>query len=305
MPCNDREITGQIFDIQHYCVHDGPGIRTNVFFKGCPLRCLWCANPESQHCQRQLLFREELCVGCGACVSVCPAGAIRLEANVVRTDRNHCTQCGACEKVCKRKARSVAGKSKTAGEVVDEVMRDALFYGDDGGVTLTGGECTMQGEFALAVLRLCKEQGISTCMETCGQTSWELLQQLAAYTDTFLYDVKAVQPDAHRRFTGVPNDVILSNFERLSQETDCRLIARVPVVPGYNAGEEMAHDLGKFLQGHVKRCTEVHLLPYHNFGEGKYDQLGVQDRDFSARIPTEEEMERYRDIVRQYVPVVK
>lgn len=297
---------GVVFNIQHYCVHDGPGIRTNVFLQGCPLRCVWCANPESQAFTPQLLFRKHACKSCGACVTVCPVNAIvPTDDGFVATDREKCLVCGACAAVCPPKARSVSGKTMTAGEVAADVLKDSLFYGEEGGVTLTGGEATAQPAFAQAVLCLCKEAGITTCMETCGAVNTETLLDLAQHTDTFLFDVKAVDAEKHKAFTGADNGPILQNLKALNDRTACDIIVRTPIVPGCNDADADVEALGAFLKENVPRCREAHLLPYHNLGVDKNNWLEREGEPFEAAIPDDAEMERLRDILRRFVETVK
>lgn len=301
-----EETRGLVMNIQHYCVHDGPGIRTGVFLQGCPLRCAWCANPESQSAAPTLLFHRELCTACGRCMEACTHSAIRREEdNALRFLRDQCVSCGACAAMCPTGARRLSSREMTAGEVLHEVERDRLFYGADGGVTLTGGEATAQPAFSTALLRLCRERGLGTALETCGAVNWEVLGRLAGLTDTILYDVKCMDNEKHRRLTGIGNRMILHNLEALSAERESRLIVRMPVIPGYNDTEDELHTVGAYLQGHVPRCQEVHLLPYHDLGEDKYVQMGVVGRDFSSQIPEPAHMEHLRGILRQYVAKVK
>lgn len=291
-----ESVTGVIFNLQHFCLHDGPGIRTSVFLKGCPLRCRWCANPESQQRHPQILWNWEKCTGCGACESACPTGAITREEGAIHTDNAQCIGCGVCAAACPQKARELSGRVTTAGEVLQEVMEDCLFYGDDGGMTLTGGEVLSQPEFALALLRLAKERGLHTAIETSGFGSWEALESLAPFCDLFLYDCKHIQPERHLRCTGQSNEKILENLRRLSQAfPEKEIWIRTPVVPGWNDSEENMEglaDLAKATPG----CTRVELLPYHDLGEGKRQQLG--EAPFSGQVPAEEQMERLRQIVR-------
>ena len=262
-----ESVTGVIFNLQHFCLHDGPGIRTNVFLKGCPLRCRWCANPESQQKRPQILWNWEKCTGCGACVAACP-----------------------------HKARELSGRVATAGEVLQEAMEDRLFYGNDGGMTLTGGEVLSQPGFALALLRLAKERGLRTAVETSGFGSWEALGSLAPFCDLFLYDCKHTLPEGHKRCTGQSNQLILENLGRLSQEfPEKEIWLRVPVIPGWNDSAENMEGLAALAKATLG-CTRVELLPYHNLGEGKRQQLG--EEPFPGQVPTEEHMEALRQIVR-------
>lgn len=288
---------GVVFNIQHFCLHDGPGIRTSVFLKGCPLRCLWCANPESQRKQPQILWNWEKCVGCGACEMACPKGAVSLKEGVVHTNETTCTGCGVCVDACPQKARELSGRWVTVEDVLREVEEDQLFYGEEGGMTLTGGEVLAQSEFAAALLEGAKERNISTAIETSGFGSWESLKTLAYHCDLFLYDCKHVLPQEHQRCTGQSNKGILENLTRLSTEfPEKEIWLRTPVIPGYNDSRENMQALGE-LARHVSSCTRVELLPYHNLGEGKRRQLGQVP--FIGETPSEERMESLRRIVAQ------
>ncbi|MCD8123604.1 MAG: glycyl-radical enzyme activating protein [Lachnospiraceae bacterium] len=292
-----NEVTGVVFDIQHYSIHDGPGIRTNVFVKGCPLRCLWCQNPESQARQAQLMVRHDSCVGCGACVAACPRGAVRLEEGKARTDRQLCESCGDCVAVCAADAREITGRVMTVEEVYAEAEQDRLFYeGSGGGVTLTGGEVLAQPDFAAAVLARCQEGGLHTAIETCGYGSWDHLARLLDHTDIVLYDVKHMDSEAHRRGTGVGNERILENLSRLSRERALPVIVRTPVIPGFNDTIANMEAMVDFIKKEVPTCQEVNLLPYHPLGESKREQLETEGTRF--RRPEEDEMEALREVFR-------
>lgn len=298
----NRGEAGIVFNIQHYCVHDGPGIRTNVFLKGCPLRCLWCANPESNEVKPQLMYQAEKCVGCGACVAVCPRQAVSMSPDGRSvTDRQLCDNCGACAEVCKPKAREISGKLMTVDEVYKEVAKDTLFYNTSGGgVTLTGGEVLAQPEFAAAILKKCRENGIMTAVETCGFASWTAVEMIMSHVNIVLYDVKHMDSEVHQQGTGVPNEVILENLRRISNEMKIPVIVRTPIIPGYNDQDSNMHAMGQFIKESVPTCIEVNLLPYHNLGEGKRQELETNQVSFTTRVPSEEEMEYFRRILRSY-----
>jgi len=303
----NRREAGIVFNIQHYCVHDGPGIRTNVFLKGCPLRCLWCANPESNEVKPQLMYQAEKCVGCGACVAVCPRQAVSMgpDGRSV-TNRQLCDNCGACAEVCKPKAREISGKLMTVDEVYKEVAKDTLFYNTSGGgVTLTGGEVLAQPEFAAAILKKCRENGIMTAVETCGFASWTAVEMIMSHVNIVLYDVKHMDSEVHQQGTGVPNEVILENLRRISNEMKIPVIVRTPIIPGYNDQDSNMHAMGQFIKESVPTCIEVNLLPYHNLGEGKRLELEVGESGFTTRVPSEDEMEHLRQILRSYGLKVK
>jgi pyruvate formate lyase activating enzyme len=266
--------SGRVFDVQRFSLHDGPGIRTVVFLKGCPLRCAWCANPESQQAAPQIAWFESLCAGCGRCVPACPRGAISIDGGRVRTDRRLCTACGECAAACSRGARRLMGREATVDEVMNEVRRDAVFYRrSGGGVTFSGGEPLAQPEFLLECLRRCRRWGYHTAVETCGQARWEDLRAAADVTDLFLYDLKHLDPLRHERLTGVRNALIIRNLERLL-ELGAAVTVRVPVVPGANDDHDSLEALAAFVAGHP-RIRRVELLPCHALGAHKYAALDL------------------------------
>lgn len=295
-----REVTGTIFNIQHYCIHDGPGVRTNVFVKGCPLRCIWCANPESQVAHPQLMYRADKCVGCGACVEVCPNKAVKLLEGKSLTDRSLCKGCGDCVSVCKPEARELMGYTITAGEAFDKVAKEKIFYGDDGGLTVTGGEALAHPEFTLALLKLCKDDGIGTAVETCGEAKWETVKKVLTYCDTVLFDMKETDSAKHKEFTGVGNELILENLQKINDELNCDIWVRVPTIPGYNADEENIKKVGEFVSTKVNRCSRVDLLPFHNMGESKAEQLDRDLGGFHSEVPSKEFMDNLKNIIRGF-----
>lgn len=302
-----KQVTGTVFNVQHYSIHDGPGIRTTVFVQGCPLRCLWCSNPESQLPDPQLLYLEDRCVGCGACIEACPKGAIERQPDnpaKVRTDRDVCVACGACVPVCPTEARSISGETMTAYDAFLHVQEDRLFYGDEGGLTVSGGEALAHPRFTEALTALCKDAGLSTAVETCGAVSWETMKPVLEHTDIVLYDVKQMDSEKHREYTGMGNELILGNLERISNETDCAIIVRCPVIPPCNDSEEEMHAIGRWLVDKGIRVSEIDLLPYHNLGEGKRMQL-EREQGFVSEVPDPARVEALRDILRGYGFLVK
>ena len=303
-----RNVSGTIFNIQHYSIHDGPGIRTNVFIKGCPLRCLWCSNPESQKASPQLMFRADRCTGCGACIPVCPVSAISFRKEtpqgssepIVQNDRALCTGCGACVSVCPNEAREITGKSTTAGEVFDDVAQDTLFYAEEGGITLTGGETLAQPAFSSAILQLCKQAGIHTAIETCGFADWANLEAVLPYTDLVLYDLKEMDEELHMKYTGVDNGRILENLKRINDLMDCEIWVRVPIIPGFNDDKENLSATARFVKENLKKCAQIHLLPFHRLGEGKFEQLEKEPNGFHSTVPEDSYMESLREYVRSY-----
>jgi len=265
--------TGVLFDIKRYAIHDGPGIRTTAFFKGCPLSCGWCHNPESQRSEPELLLRPSLCIGCGACVSVCPQEAVRIVDSVAVTDRDRCTACGVCVPVCPADARSVAGAVWPSDVLVDELAKDVLFFDQSGGgITCSGGEPLLQPAFCTEVLRGCRERGIRTAVDTCGHADEEALRAVAEFTDLFLYDLKLMDDDRHRLATGVSNDLVLANAERLDR-WGARMWIRIPLIPGINDDEDNLMELAAFVRT-LSAVEGLQVLPYHRGGEEKRRGLG-------------------------------
>ena len=266
------EAEGIVFDIQRYSIHDGPGIRTIVFLKGCPLSCKWCSNPESQRLRPEVMFRRKNCLSCGKCLSVCKAGALSPE-NPVFVDRERCVGCGACAEICPADALLLKGKIMTVWEVMQVLQKDATVYRrSNGGITLSGGEPLMQAAFVGELLKACREKGWHTAMESTGLAGRAALDKVIPQLDMVLLDVKSVNPETHKAYTGVDNRAIRENavhIARMAKET----IVRVPVVPGFNFSVQDAEDIGSFALS-LGAIREIHLLAYHTYGENKYELLG-------------------------------
>lgn len=294
---------GIIFDLRRFSIHDGPGIRTAVFFQGCPLSCAWCHNPEGIAPRPVLVYRANRCLRCGACLPVCPQGAIALYDDGVHTDRDRCIRCGACAAACYTGARELAGRPMTVAEVLAEVERDAVFYDESGGgVTFSGGEPLLQADFLLALARACHEKGLHTALDTCGYAPWEALNRVREYIRLFLYDVKLIDADRHRRCTGVTNALILENLRRLA-ERGHPIILRLPLIPGVNDDAENVRATGALAA--ELGISQVDVLPYHRAGVDKYERLGVGYALLDVRPPGTEEVEAVAGALRAFGLEVK
>ena len=289
-------LSGIVFNIQRYNMHDGDGIRTIVFLKGCNLRCGWCANPEGIDGKIQLQFTEENCMRCGACAARCPNGACVWTENAVAVRWDACRHCGACVEVCAPHARVMRGRRMTVAEVMREVCRDAVFFRrSHGGLTLSGGEALRQSDFSAALLCAAHNEGMTTAIETCGHVPWSAFESVLAHTDLFLFDLKHMDCACHQKFTGVGNERILENARKLAA-TGARIIFRTPVIPGVNDSEENILATAKFAADAGAESLE--LLPYHAMGAPKYPRLGLVYSYEGLRPPEEAEMERLRALVR-------
>jgi pyruvate formate lyase activating enzyme len=278
----DETMSGTVFDFKRFATGDGPGIRGLVFLKGCPLRCAWCANPESQALEPEIMYHRTLCVGCRRCVDACPAGAIRPDDNYgLVTDPELCTACGRCVEACLYAAREPVGKQTSVKELMRIVRRDRRYYDNSGGgVTLTGGEPLYQCAFVKELLKACKAEGIHTAIETCGFAPWDCVASVLPYLDLLFYDIKHIDSDRHRELTGRTNELILSNLSKVARTfAHGEIIVRTPYVPGYNTLEDAQSRTFEFV-GRLPNVRRIEVMPYHRLGTSKYRGLG---RDYSLR----------------------
>ncbi|MBN2039614.1 MAG: glycyl-radical enzyme activating protein [Spirochaetes bacterium] len=290
---------GIVFNIQRYSIDDGPGVRTTVFLKGCPLTCLWCSNPESQNPEPEITWRYTSCIRCGTCVKTCPLGLITLDDEGVHINRKECTRCGKCIETCKPGALQMSGRKMTVEEVYSTVKRDIDFYKvSGGGCTCSGGEILMQADFVAELFKLCKADGIHTCADTTGFGSEQALEKILEYTDLVYFDLKHMDPEKHKEYCGVSNDVILKSLA-LIIEKKIETVIRVPLIPGYNDSDENISELGKTVSGLTKDVV-VNLLPYHRYGENKYRMVDMVYQLSNVPTPTEEQLNKAKEIIESY-----
>lgn len=298
------ERKAMIFNIQKYNMYDGPGVRTLVFFKGCPLRCKWCANPEGLERKYQVMSKLDLCKDCGACVAACPMGihTLSAEGKHIVNREIACINCKACEKACPQSAITIVGEMKTVSELLEIIEEDEAFYAmSGGGVTLGGGEVSMQPEFATNLLMRCKQEGINTAIETCGYAQMESMLKLAEYVDLFLYDLKHMDSDKHYELTGVRNEKILENVhELLTRGYNVKI--RMPLLKNVNDQDEDIEKIIKFLTPYqdMKNFKGIDLLPYHKLGVNKYKQLDIpypMEGEFKL---SEDDLDRLEKLIHKY-----
>ncbi len=269
------DVTGRIFDIQRFSIHDGPGIRTTVFLKGCPLSCVWCHNPESISPEKLLSFLPDKCIGCGYCFEVCPAGAHVMVDGVHVINRDKCQICGKCVEKCYAKALEIVGRGVTVAEVLADVLADKPFYEtSDGGMTLSGGEPLYQPEFTMALLQAAKAEGLHCCLDTCGAVSFELLAATMPLVDLFLYDIKDISAEHHKANVGADNALILANIRKL-HDAGARVRMRAPIIPGCNDRADNLEGIADLALS-MENLEGVEIMPYHRLGMGKLDRFGLK-----------------------------
>jgi pyruvate formate lyase activating enzyme len=301
-----RELKGLVFDIQRYSIHDGPGIRTLVFLKGCPLHCLWCCNPEGIENFPELVYFNKRCIGCGKCLKTCPNNAVYfLDTKGFITDRDKCQRCGQCAEVCPPRARVISGNAYSVDDVLKVVERDRPFYmRSGGGMTVSGGEIMLQHRFVSTLLEEAHLRLINTAIETSGFGSWENLLNILNHTDYIFMDIKHFDSDRHKELTGVPNEIILANALRvsdhaLSSEPRKPFIIRVPIIPGFNDSESNIKATVGYVKEELKGVSKIELLAYHRLGTSKWERIGKVSPTEALEPPSKAKMEALKEIVVQ------
>ncbi len=295
-------MNGIVFNIQKFCIHDGDGIRTCVFLKGCPLRCIWCHNPESLDKAPCLSFDKLKCSLCGRCLAVCSAR--RIENGIMKIEREKCAKCGRCAEICLNGVNEIIGKEMTPAEVLDEVLKDKMFYDTSGGgLTVTGGEPSYQPDFTLELLSLAKESGVSVAIETCGIGFRDFYEKCADLGTVFLYDIKCLDTVRHRKLTGADNARVLSNLQYL-MDRNAEIILRLPLIPGCNDSDEDIALLSSFLNKNKSRYRYAEIMPYHTLGTGKSEKTGITAA-YIHESATDEEISRWLSLFTSHGTDVK
>ncbi len=278
-----------VTNIQRYSVHDGPGIRTTVFFKGCPLKCMWCHNPETQNFKIGMMHDSDKCSKCGTCQKICPERAIMVQNETIFTDMNRCKLCGRCVDFCINCAREIVGKEYSIQELIKEIEKDRIFYEQSGGgVTLSGGEPMVNIDFIEKLINICDEKGISVVVDTCGNVPYENFLGIKDKVQMFLYDLKLANSEKHRKYTGVDNDIIIGNLRRLSKD-GARINIRIPLIEGVNADEENIRETIDIIKG--LNIHNVNLLPYHDIARDKYRKLDMEYKNELMKVPSDDKIQ--------------
>lgn len=295
-----QDLAGLVFDIKRYAIHDGPGIRIVVFLKGCNLNCAWCHNPEGIAAGQERMYAPSRCIGCGTCVSACPKDALTLTKEGIVTDSTLCDMCGTCAAVCPTKAIELSGTVQSVGQLLLEIEKEQVFFEQSGGgVTFSGGEPMLHTDFLVRLLEECRDRGIHTAVDTAGLVSREILLRVAECTDLFLYDLKLMDSDRHREWTGVPNEKILENLRTLA-ELGAKVVVRIPLVGDVNDDEENISQTARFLSGLPGEKIGVNLLPYHKIAQTKYAKLGRGEEFKPLEEPGQDSIKRALELFGEY-----
>ncbi len=286
-----------VSEIQRFCMHDGPGIRTTVFLKGCPLHCKWCHNPETQKNKPELLFYSNKCIGCLSCVSVCP-NEVHRGAKEHIVERNNCISCASCASSCPSGALEMCGREMSYSDILSVAERDMAFYGEIGGITLSGGEPFAQNEAMVGFLKVCKERGLSTAVETCGYCNTNVLISAIPYVDLFLWDIKDTNQARHKEYTGVSNELILHNL-KAANDMNARIRLRCILVNGVNTDDEHYKNIAELALG-IKNLDCIEIIPYHAYGGSKAVLLGLEDNGKKEWIPEQVQIEQAKRVLRDY-----